>query len=295
MSQYFLKILIDGNRVIHTKVDESVDELPLRSVILGGVTFNETNIVTVSGVNSLTSVIDSVSSASDDNDDFLYSEIISVSSASDDKDDFLYSEIISVSSASDDNDDFLLAVISSVSGASSLRDDAQDLELFAVSGALQAQIDAITSDLPKEERFFVSGGQTVIDINDFTFDASPTIKDIKVYKNGNIAFQSSTGALVGEKTGGDFTKNSSSQLLWLYPLKDGDKIVVRDERTGGGGGGGGGTDLENVTVNTKPLISGAVNLGGPTRGWGSLFVKDKLNSDVYEIQVSGGVLLGVQI
>jgi hypothetical protein len=202
-----------------------------------------------------------VSSATDD-------LILGVSSATDDL-------ILGVSSATDDL----------IAGVSSQSDDNDAL--------LQAQIDAINADTPREERFFVSGGQTIIDVNDFTFDPSSTVKDIKAYRNGNFKKLSQTGLITGEKTGGDYVKISNSRIKWLYPLNEGDMIVVRDERTGGGVSGS--TDLENITVNTRPLISGAVTLGDMNRGWGALFLKDTTNDDIYEVQVSAGVLQAILV
>jgi len=279
LNQYFLKFISDPNNKTarQTIVDESVDVLGLRSIRLGGIVFDETNIVTVSGTNSLESV-------SGDLTDL----ILSVSGASSLRNDSQDLDLISVSGD-------LTDLILSVSGASSLRDDSQDLDLISVSSSLQSQLDAITSDLPREERFFVSGGQSLIDVTTFTFDPTVTVKDIKVYKNGRVLFQSSSGGEPGEKTGGDFVKTSDTQLSLFVPGKDGDRYVIRDERTGGGGGGGGSTDLENIIVNTKPLTNGAVSLGGIGKGWQSLFLNDVTNSDVYEMQISGGVLQAILV
>lgn len=70
----------------YTWVDESNDIFGLKGIRLGGVLFDETNIVTVSGVNSLASVsgeidakIDSVSGASSIRDDEQDARLISVS------------------------------------------------------------------------------------------------------------------------------------------------------------------------------------------------------------------------
>jgi len=301
ITQYFLKFISDpGNKISRqTIVDESVDVLGLRSIRLGGVTFDETNIVTVSGVNSLETVIDSISSASDDRDDYILSLLTTVSGAQ-------TVDILGVSSASDDNDDYIISLLSSVSsslnvdilGVSSSSDDNDDFildTLTNVSGNLQVQLNAITSDVAKEERFFVSGGQALLEVGAFTFDSSNFVKDIKVYKNGNVLFQSSSGGIPGEKTGGDFEKLSDTQISLFIPGKDGDRYVVRDERTGGGGGGGGSTDLENIVVDTKPAINGAVSLGGIGKGWQSLFLNDVTNTDVYELQISGGVLQAILV
>lgn len=272
LKQYFLKFVSDPSSKVsqQTIVDESTDVLGLRSIRLGGVTFDETNVVTVSGVNSLTTVIDSLSATSDFNDNFILSLLGSVSGSQG-------ADILGVSSSSDDNDQIIIDT------------------LTTVSGDLQSQLNAITSDVAKEERFFVSGGQTILDIGAFTFDSSNFIKDIKVTKNGNALFQSSSGGVSGEKTGGDFEKLSATQVSLFTPGKDGDRYVVRDERTGGGGGGGGSTDLENIVVDTKPAVNGAVSLGGIGKGWGSLFLKDITNTDVYELQISGGVLQAILV
>lgn len=295
---FLLKYIASDGIVRHTPVDENNDVFKLAGIRLGGsFVFDETNIVTVSGVNSLQSVsgdledlILSVSGASSLRDDLqdldlisvsgdLEDLILSVSGASSLRDDLQDLDLISVSG---DLEDLIL----SVSGASSLRDDSQDLDLVSVSGNLQGQIDAITSDVANEERFAASGGQTAFDTS-FTFDASASIRDLVVYRNGTRVFQSLTGDLPGVVSGGDYVKNSESQIEFLYPLTDGDRVIIRDERTGGSGGG---VDLENITVDPQPLINAGQSLGTSLKAWESLFLKDTTNSDIYEIQIVSGAL-----
>lgn len=139
-------ITADGRYKILNPATDSVD---IAGVILGA----GTNVVTMSGPNSLASVsgaidakIDSVSGASslrDDAQDLLLQSVsgslqalvLSVSGGSSIRDD-AQDAALSVSAAS------LTALAMSVSGASSLRDDAQDAALMAVSGASSLRDDA---------------------------------------------------------------------------------------------------------------------------------------------------------
>lgn len=309
--QFLLKYWSADGKIRHTPVDENNDVFKLAGIKLGGsFVFNESNIVTVSGVNSLTDKVTEVSGASSIGDDILHALILSVSGASSLRDDAQdlasasdYSTLnalaLSISGASslrDDSQDLLLQSVSgtlnakilSVSGASSLRDDSQDSTLISVSASLQSQINSITSDIAKEERFAASGGQTVFDLTNFTFDPSESIRDIQVFKNGLKTYQSLDGTLPGTVSGGDYIKNSDSQIEFLYPLQDGDRVIVRDERTGGGGGGS--TDLENIIVNPQPLTNGFKSLGTDIKAWAGIYVKDTMNTNIYVIEVSGGVL-----
>lgn len=167
---------------------------------------------------------------------------------------------------------------------------ASSAALVSVSGTLQSEIDAITSDFAKEERFEAVSGQTLFTLSSIIFDATPSRRDIVVYKNGVRAFMSTSGLVSGVTTGGDWQKVGTTQVQFLYGLRDGDRVIVRDERTGGGGGGGGSTDLENIDVNPQPDTNGARSLGIVTKAWKNVFLKDTVTSQVYRVEVISGVL-----
>lgn len=80
IGQYLIKYIDAQGR--SRPVDPNTDVAEFRGILLGGVLFDESNIVTVSGVNSMSSVsgaledmIMSVSGSSDDRDDLLQDQI----------------------------------------------------------------------------------------------------------------------------------------------------------------------------------------------------------------------------
>lgn len=151
---------------------------------------------------------------------------------------------------------------------------------------LQAQIDAITSDLAIEEDFTVGiGGQTVFTLATITMHTSNSVPDVQVRRNGQILKLASDGT----SATGDYKKNSATEIEFFETIPENSLVVVRDERTGGGGGGGGG-DLTNITVDPQPQVAANKALGTVTKPWKSLFVKDKTTSQVWEIEVDSGVL-----
>lgn len=259
-TQYLLKLVQAGLK--YKPVDASTDIFGFKAVTLGGVQFDETNIVTVSGVNSLTAALVPINS-----------------------------NIAAVSASIGSSTSSLTTLINSVSGASSIRDDLQDAVVGSVSGNLQSQINSITSNHALEERFEAVSGQTIFTLSTIVFDPSASIRDIVAYKNMGRAYQSSTGNI----SGGDYVKVGTNQINWLYPLQDGDRIVVREERTGGSGGGGGGTDLQNIVVDPCPDSSGGHALGTLSRPWSGVYLKDTVTANVWLLQVVSGSFQTTQV
>lgn len=281
---------------------------PTEAVTHSGVVYGfGTNIVTTSGPNSLADTLTGVSGAVSVRVDQLTALAMSVSGASslrDDAQDLALLAVSGASSARDDAQDLLLqsvsgvlkARIDSVSGASSLRDDAQDAATAAVSGNLQGQINAITSDFAREERFEATAAQALFTLSTIVFDPSPTRRDLQVFKNGVRVYQSINGTISGAVSGGDWEKVGTTQVRFLKAggLEDGDRVIVRDERTGGGGGGG--NDLENLTVDIAPSVAGGQRLGKPTRPFAGVYVRDAVSGGVtWHMQVSGGVIVAIQV
>jgi len=295
MSLYLLKYITDQGRYEILK--------PGESVTVGGVVIGDgTDIVTVSGVNSLAVVIAEVSGAVSLEDDALRTLIETVSGAGSARDDAQDATIAAVSGASSLRDDAqdltlqsvsgsLLARIDSVSGASSLRDDAQDAVTQGVSGNLQSQINAITADRAKEERFEAVSGQQIFTLSTIQFDPDGAVRDAQVFKNGVKMFQSINGSISGAVSGGDFIK-TETQVQFLYPLKDGDRVIVRDERTGGGGGS---LDLENISVDIAPDSIGSRSVGKAIRPFSSVYLWDYVCGVSWRLEIVSGVIQAEQV
>lgn len=292
ISQYLIKYISSTGK--YTNHDPDNDIFTFKGVRFNGVLFDETNIVTVSGVNSMTSALAAVSGASSHRDDLqdaanaataavLNAKIDSVSGASSIRDD-------SQDATTASNYSTLNSKIDAVSGASSHRDDVQDALLVSVSGSLESELVAIRNDRAKEERFEAVSGQTLFTLSTIVFDPDPTVHDIQGFKNGLKAHQSRTGFLAGV-SGGDFVKVGTNQVQWLYGLNDGDRVILREERTGAGSGGGG-ADLTNVTTDIVPNVNGVRYLGSATKGFAAVRVTDMVSGSViWDIGVSGGTIV----
>lgn len=159
-----------------------------------------------------------------------------------------------------------------------------DVGTLNKDSSLQDQIDEIVADNAEELVFTVSGTETIYNVSgSFTFDPSNLVRDIIVYKNVSRQYLSPTGMIED----GHYKKLDSTRIEFLYLPQDGDKVIIRKERTGGG------LDLRNIGVNPRPAVSGDKSLGESTRLWSGIFVEDKMSSAAYEIGVSGGVLVAI--
>jgi hypothetical protein len=98
-------------------------------------------------------------------------------------------------------------------------------------------------------------------------------------------------ALDGNSANGDFIKTSANTVQFSYTLPQYAKITARLERQYAGGGGGGfPLDLENIQVDIQPDLNGNHSVGSISKGWKSLFLKDKVTAQVYELEVVSGTL-----
>lgn len=269
ISKYLVKYVTATGK--YTWVDPSSDIFDLVGIRLGGVLFDQTNIVTVSGVNSQLAAIQAVSGASSIRDDLQ--------------------DAARTSSVATLN-----ATIVSVSGALHTVDVFLQGEIEAVSGTLQSEIQAILNDRAKEERFEAVSGQILFTLSTIAFDPSATVHDIQVYKNGLKSFQSMTGSLAGV-SGGDFVKIGTTQVQYLYGLRDGDRVIVRDERTGAGSGGvsGGSADLTHITSDLVPDVDGFRTIGTTTKGFSGVILRDTVTTQKWELQINNGVLAAVLV
>ena len=140
---------------------------------------------------------------------------------------------------------------------------------------LQTQITAILNDTAKEETFIAgSGGQTIFVATTIAWINNDAIPDIQVYLQDRRMVQ-----------GIHFNKLSDTEIEFLFTVPEDSLVLIRDERTGGGGGG---TDLENITVNPQPSVAAGQTVGTIVRPWSSVFLKDKITTQVYELEVVNG-------
>jgi len=154
---------------------------------------------------------------------------------------------------------------------------------------LQADVASILSNNPAYEKFIPGvGGASVFNLTKFEVDGDNTILDIDLFWNGRWQPLAETGLFVD----GAFRKNSTTQVETAETIPEGEEIVVFKRGTATGGGGGGATDLQNITVDlgfTTPKQVGT--LAKPAK---SVFLKDKSNTDIWEIEVNAGILQAVK-
>jgi len=272
MGEFLLKYIDSTGQARYRPVDELNDGFRLKFIKLGGTfEFDESNIVTVSGVNSLTDTITELSGAIDIRDQevtdiieatsgVLDSKIDSVSSTSEFNDNALLAlqlagdaildlKIDSVSGTSEFNDNALLDLINGVSGKSD-DEDAILLDLInGVSGKSDDE-DAILLDL-------INGTSGSSDDNDDLLQAqidaitSDTAEEECILSvSGERIFAVSGFTFDGDnavkdifvfrnmghlKQGRDYDKISTFEIELRYDTEPGDIIAIREERTGGVG------------------------------------------------------------
>ena len=148
-------------------------------------------------------------------------------------------------------------------------------------GGLQTDLAAIEANNPAFE-ILVSTGQTVFTAAGLTWDASNAVLNIEVFINGRRYDVDGTGVKNWKKTSttailfADTVPADAEVTIW----KQGTAVLVS----------GGGSDLSNIVVDPKPAVNAAVGLGTVTKAWKSLFIKDKVTSQVYELEIVSGVL-----
>lgn len=142
-----------------------------------------------------------------------------------------------------------------------------------------------------EEKFLVGvGGETNFSVSGFLFSEDNAIPDIAVYVNGKREFQ----ALDGNPANGSFIKLSGYEIEFTDTVSEGAEVVIHHER-GSGSGTSANLNLNNITTNPAPDISGNRSLGLITKGWKSLYLKDTASSQVYEVKVVSGIIQVVPV
>lgn len=149
----------------------------------------------------------------------------------------------------------------------------------------------ILANQVKLQRFKPVAPQSVFTLDPliFTVIDDNTVLDVDYFIDGRWNAQSQAG----DFSDGFVRKNSILEIELGEALQpDRELIVARRLPTAGGcgpgGGTGGDTDLENITVNLGFVTPKTV--GTLLKPASSFILKDKANSDVYEIEVDGGIL-----
>lgn len=156
---------------------------------------------------------------------------------------------------------------------------------------IDAALAAFSLVVPQEEDFVVpAGGQSVFTATVME-DWSPlnTVFDIVVYINGIKQRQDTNGAQVLAYRKVDEKTIETSEVLREY-----DVVSIRKERTGAPPIGGG-TDLTNIAVDMQPIANGSNSVGSVSKAFKSVFLKDSLSAQVYELKIIGGVLQAVAV
>lgn len=146
-----------------------------------------------------------------------------------------------------------------------------------------------------------SGGQTGVlkeiptgDINGtndtFTLAKDPLSKDhVLIFVNGGFV-ESTRWSLVNNNLivfGPGFIP-AEAQTIEVWYLPDPLSMI-------GGGGGGSSTDLTNISVDMQPVTSGSHSVGTLAKPWKDIYLKDKSTSDIWRLEVDGGILQAVAV
>lgn len=102
----------------------------------------------------------------------------------------------------------------------------QGSSLTAAIGALDNAVALALAESSLEDTVIANPGDTIITFPLLTFDANNAVWDLKIYRNPSKVKQDPTGGL-----GEDYRKIGSNQVEFAYPLRGGDKITGRMERT----------------------------------------------------------------
>lgn len=149
-------------------------------------------------------------------------------------------------------------------------------------GTLQGDLATIEANNPAFETL-VSTGQTVFTATTLTWDALNTVLDIEVFINGRKYDVDGTGVKNWKKT-------STTAILFADSVPADAEVTIWKQGTAVIVSGGGGANLDAIVTDPKPAVNGAVGLGTVTKAWKSLFIKDKVTAQVYELEIVSGVL-----
>jgi hypothetical protein len=149
-------------------------------------------------------------------------------------------------------------------------------------------LQAFVSSLPLQQKFEVGvGGQSVFNLTAFSVDPSNAMFDVDYLIDGRWQTQSITGDFLD---GGAVRKNSSTQIETAEVVPEGKEFIVLKRTMTGGAPL---VDLTGITVNLGFITPKTV--GTLLRPASSLILKDKVTSDIWELEVSSGVLQAIKI
>ena len=153
---------------------------------------------------------------------------------------------------------------------------------------INTSLAGILANNPVFEEFVVGvGGQSIFNLSAFTVDADNTKLDMIVFVDGRWQIPDILGGLTKS-----FRKNSTTQFELSETVPEGKTVIAWKQGTSSASGG---TDLTNIPVDIQPDTAAARTVGTLAKPWNSLIVKDKANSDIWEIEVDGGVLQATKL
>lgn len=151
---------------------------------------------------------------------------------------------------------------------------------------MDAAFAAFASDEAKEDWITVVGvPQLQFNTTNVTMINNNAKLDIQVCINGVRMRQATDGTAAT----GEFKKNSATQIEFFQAVPVNARVSIRDERTGSSISGGGGVDLANISVDPQPFTNGSQAIGTVVKAWEAVYLKDTASSQVYRLEVTGGV------
>lgn len=153
---------------------------------------------------------------------------------------------------------------------------------------LQNAVAAIQANTPQQDIQAGTGVAAYTVVGALTFDASNTVFDIDVYVDGRLQTQDETGTTLKS-----YKKTSTTALLFTEVVLAGKEIKIFKRGTSSGPAINYSTpvfDFENLTVAPAPAVNGDKSLGTTVKAFKSLFLKDKVTAQVYELEIVNGVV-----
>ena len=237
--------------------------------------------------------LDAVISALETDDSALQTLIESVNLRVDDHDDDISTLTTGLADEIADRTAADLALQDAFSGADDELQSSIDSVNTRVDGVdidisdLQGSLAAILANNPGEETFTAGvGGQSTFTLTQFEIDADNSIYDVEAYIDGRRMLLDPAGALTK-----GFRKNSTTEIQFSEIVPEGKEVTFWKQGTSSAGsGGGGGSDLSAIVVDPRPAVNGDKSLGTATKAWGSVFIKDKADASVWELEIVNGTM-----
>lgn len=163
------------------------------------------------------------------------------------------------------------------------------------ANGLQVQLDSLNSALsailannPDSEVFIADGIVTQFNLSEFSFSSDNQVEDIQVFADGRRLNLAKNGIL---STNYQWRKIDTDTIEIISAPTNGVRITVYKQGTSAvSTSGGGSVDLTNITVDITPQVAGNKSLGTSIKPWKDVFLKDKVTSTIYMLEISDGVL-----